>query len=107
MYPGSAPNPIPAHAGLKATPQHGKEPAGRATPESGIAAELLSERVRERVLPAGAAELDDVPEGISLRAEDVAEHLDAFDDAVELGRYCMTMTFCSARDARRAKGRRM
>lgn len=87
MYPGSAPSPVPAHADLKAPRKHGTELAGQTPHESGIAAELLSERVRERVLPAGAAELDDVPEGISLRGEDVAGHLDAFNDAVELRRY--------------------
>lgn len=107
MYPGSAPSPVPAHADLKAPRKHGTELAGQTPHQGGIAAELLTERERERILPAGAADLDDVPEGLGLRGEDVAERLDAFDDAVELGRYGMTMTFCSARDARRAKGRRM
>lgn len=78
---------MPAHADLKAPRKHGTELAGQTPHESGIAAELLSERVRERVLPAGAAELDDVPEGLGLRGEDVAERLDAFNDAVELRRY--------------------
>ena len=75
---------MPAHADLKAPRKHGTELAGQTPHESVIAAELLSERVRELVLPAGAAELDDVPEGLSLRGEDVAGHLDAFDDAVDL-----------------------
>ena len=52
MYPGSAPSPVPAHADLKAPRKHGTELAGQTPHESGIAAELLSERVRERVLPA-------------------------------------------------------